>query len=538
MTKKQKQAFISKVAKAVKRYAPKYEIGVYSPVIAQAILESGWGESKLATEYHNYFGLKCGTLWQGKSVNMKTQEEYEPGVKTTVSDNFRVYESLDDGVKGYYEFIQLARYQNLKGITDPRKYVETIKADGYATSSTYVDQIMKLIEENDLTKYDPVGQTKEAENEPERADGKAADKADIGKAAQDVIAGKYGNGEDRKAALEAAGYDYDAVQKKVNELLAGSEKAAPEEVNDKPDVTEMDDHPVVTEAAEGKSGVKGTGKKTADALISVMRSWIGFSEVNGKYQQILDLYNSHKPLARGYAIQPGDAWCATTVSAAAIKAGLTDLIGTEVSCEHFIKIFQEKGIWIEDGTILPKPGYIILYNWDDAAQPNDGWADHIGVVEAVNNGQITVIEGNYQNAVCRRTITVGWGYIRGYAAPKYEDGGSVDSGAASSGGSAASSAADGDSGIGATVTPQGRNGEARPLNASPRWKGKVTASALNVRSWAGMEYNNIKAVPILHYGDLVEVCDTMQSEAGERWHFVRINGRIYGFVHGSFIARG
>ena len=130
MTKKQKQAFISKVAKAVKKYAPKYGIDVYSTVIAQAILESGWGESKLASEYHNYFGLKCGTLWQGKSVNMKTQEEYEPGVKTTISDNFRVFESLDDGVKGYFEFIQLARYQNLKGITDPRKYVETIKADG------------------------------------------------------------------------------------------------------------------------------------------------------------------------------------------------------------------------------------------------------------------------------------------------------------------------------------------------------------------------------------------------------------------------
>ena len=160
MTKKQKQAFISKVAKAVKKYAPKYEIKVCSPVIAQAILESGWGESKLAAEYHNYFGLKCGTLWQGKSVNMKTQEEYEPGVKTTITDNFRVYESLEDGVKGYFEFIQLARYQNLKGITDPEKYVETIKADGYATSSTYVEQIMKLIEENDLVKYDPAGQTK------------------------------------------------------------------------------------------------------------------------------------------------------------------------------------------------------------------------------------------------------------------------------------------------------------------------------------------------------------------------------------------
>lgn len=113
-------------------------------------------------------------------------------------------------------------------------------------------------------------------------------------------------------------------------------------------------------------------------------------------------------------------WCDTTVSAAAIKAGMTDLIGTECGCEEHVKIFKAKGIWIEDGNITPKPGYIILYNWNDATQPNDGYSDHIGVVEAVNGKTITVIEGNRGNAVSRRTIPVGWGYIRGYAAPKYD----------------------------------------------------------------------------------------------------------------------
>ena len=164
----------------------------------------------------------------------------------------------------------------------------------------------------------------------------------------------------------------------------------------------------------------GTGARTAGALLSVLRSWIGFSEANGKYRQILDIYNSHRPLARNYAIQPGDAWCATTVSAAGIKAGMADLIGTEVSCGFFVEIFKAKGIWIEDGTITPEPGYIVLYDWDDATQPNDGWPDHIGVVESVSDGMITIIEGNYNDAVSRRTIPVGWGYIRGYAAPKYD----------------------------------------------------------------------------------------------------------------------
>ena len=149
-----KNEFISSVAGYVQKYASAYGILVHSPVIAQAILESGWGESKLSSRYHNYFGLKCGSRWRGKSVNMKTQEEYTPGTLTTIYDNFRVYDSMKDGIRGYFEFIQLSRYQNLRGITDPEEYLETIRADGYATSSSYVENSMKLIRQYGLTKYD------------------------------------------------------------------------------------------------------------------------------------------------------------------------------------------------------------------------------------------------------------------------------------------------------------------------------------------------------------------------------------------------
>lgn len=124
------------------------------PIIAQAILESGWGESRLAKDYHNYFGLKCGTKWKGKSVNLATWEEYEAGTATVISDYFRVFDNMEDGVKGYFELLQLSRYQNLKGITEPEQYLEMIRADGYATSSTYVQKNMGLIEEYQLTRYD------------------------------------------------------------------------------------------------------------------------------------------------------------------------------------------------------------------------------------------------------------------------------------------------------------------------------------------------------------------------------------------------
>ena len=154
-----RRKFVIDIANYVRKYAPQYGICVYSPIIAQAIHESGWGESKLAAKYHNYFGLKCGTAWKGKSVNMKTQEEYSAGTMTTISANFRVYDNMEQGVKGYFEFIQLPRYSNLKGVTSPRKYLENIISDGYATGKQYVDHVMNLINLYNLPQFDvPVSQ--------------------------------------------------------------------------------------------------------------------------------------------------------------------------------------------------------------------------------------------------------------------------------------------------------------------------------------------------------------------------------------------
>lgn len=150
------QEFIYSIAYYVQKYAPQYGIKVCSPIIAQAILESGWGKSKLASVYHNYFGLTCGTGWTGKSVNMATWEEYTPGQKTNITQNFRVYDNMGDGVKGYFEFIQYPRYKNLKGVTDPKQYLELIKADGYATASNYVSAVYDIVKGYHLTEYDKV----------------------------------------------------------------------------------------------------------------------------------------------------------------------------------------------------------------------------------------------------------------------------------------------------------------------------------------------------------------------------------------------
>ncbi len=107
-----KESFIQKVAEKVRKYAPLYGIGVHIPIIAQAIVESGWGESVLASKYNNYFGLKCGSSWKGGSVNMATKEEYKPGVMTNIRDNFRTLKTLMLVLEDIFEFISYSRYAN------------------------------------------------------------------------------------------------------------------------------------------------------------------------------------------------------------------------------------------------------------------------------------------------------------------------------------------------------------------------------------------------------------------------------------------
>jgi len=138
------------------KYAPQYNVKVISPIIAQAILESASGESSLGKKYNNFFGLKCGTLWTGKSVNLRTGEEYTPGQYTTISANFRVFDTMEEGVKGYFEFLfnGRTRYNNLIGETDPYEYLVKIKADGYATSSKYVQNVYNVIKSYNLTRFD------------------------------------------------------------------------------------------------------------------------------------------------------------------------------------------------------------------------------------------------------------------------------------------------------------------------------------------------------------------------------------------------
>lgn len=152
-TKSEIESFLTEIAPLMVKEARKRGYKIVSTAIAQAIIESNWGMSGLA-KYHNYFGLKCGPKWAGKSVNMKTKEEYIPGQLSTIRDNFRAYDCMVDGVKGYYDFISSPRYFNLKIASTPKQYAEYLKADDYATSSTYVNTLVNTVNKCNLTVYD------------------------------------------------------------------------------------------------------------------------------------------------------------------------------------------------------------------------------------------------------------------------------------------------------------------------------------------------------------------------------------------------
>lgn len=152
-THEQALAFINAIGPMIQAYGGLNGYKVVSTIIAQACIESAYGTSSLCN-YHNYFGMKCGSSWKGPSVNRKTFEEYAPGVSTQIRDNFRVYNSMNAGVKGYFKFIATKRYQNLKTARNYREYAQMLKDDGYATSSKYVSTLCSIVEKYNLVEYD------------------------------------------------------------------------------------------------------------------------------------------------------------------------------------------------------------------------------------------------------------------------------------------------------------------------------------------------------------------------------------------------
>ena len=157
------------------------------------------------------------------------------------------------------------------------------------------------------------------------------------------------------------------------------------------------------------------------ATVDAAQNWLGTAEGSSAHQQILQIYNSFEPLARGYEVKMEDNWCATYGSCVAIEQGLTNIIPTECGCERQIGLWQEMGRWEEKDTYIPLPGDYIYYNWDQPVAPGDntGWSDHVGIVVGTLGPAIKVIEGNRDDSVTYRIIFLWDHRIRGYGLPDY-----------------------------------------------------------------------------------------------------------------------
>ncbi len=156
-------------------------------------------------------------------------------------------------------------------------------------------------------------------------------------------------------------------------------------------------------------------------VVSTAKQWLGTREGFAGHEQIVQIYNSHEPLAQGYAVKVSDNWCAAFASVVAIECGLTDIIPTECGCERQIGLWQNIGRWEENDDYHPLPGDYIYYAWDEGWDLGDctGWADHVGIVVGTAGPLIKVIEGNKNDMVTYRIILRGDYQIRGYGLPDY-----------------------------------------------------------------------------------------------------------------------
>ena len=198
----EQSAFIERVGKLAQAGQAKHGV-LASLTIAQAILESGWGKSGLTKKANALFGIKAGKSWGGPKVNSKTFEYYDGETRTDTVDAFRAYGSWEASIADHGAFLRgLSRYAAVIGETDYKKACAAIHKAGYATEPEYAKKLIQIIERYGLTKFDGTPKP-----------------AGITAVAKEVIDGKWGNGEDRKKRLAAAGHDPAAVQKMVNELL-------------------------------------------------------------------------------------------------------------------------------------------------------------------------------------------------------------------------------------------------------------------------------------------------------------------------------
>lgn len=156
VTIQQQASFISAISPIIQKYAKQNGYKFPSAIIAQACCESGYGTSYKA-KHHNYFGLKyrknrCpsanGTFEDG------SKEQNPDGSYRPITDQWFEFKNMEDGVKGYFEFISISNYDAVRKATDPIQYIVLLGQCKYYTSLTYPKTIQSVINAHNLRQYD------------------------------------------------------------------------------------------------------------------------------------------------------------------------------------------------------------------------------------------------------------------------------------------------------------------------------------------------------------------------------------------------
>lgn len=167
-----------------------------------------------------------------------------------------------------------------------------------------------------------------------------------------------------------------------------------------------------------------TEKELRQKVVSTALAWLGTREYSAKHQEMLDIYNSQRPLPRGTRMLASWPWCAAFVSTVSLQCGLRDIMPTECGCPGMVRLYQELGRWVEDDAYIPSPADVIFYDWQDgstnyATTDNVGHPDHVGIVLDCDGQNMTIIEGNNANAVNKRVLAVNDRFIRGFGIPDF-----------------------------------------------------------------------------------------------------------------------
>ena len=155
-------------------------------------------------------------------------------------------------------------------------------------------------------------------------------------------------------------------------------------------------------------------------VVDTASSWLGTQEGSSRHAEMLNIYNAQRPLPRGTRMLASWPWCAAFVSTVSLQLGLRDIMPTECGCPGMVRLYQDLGRWMEDDAYIPSPADVVFYDWQDTGYgDNAGQPDHVGIVVACTDGMMTIIEGNCDNAVKLRQISVNARFIRGYGCPDY-----------------------------------------------------------------------------------------------------------------------